>query len=79
MEPSDRQRLEDLANELEPHRGADAKIDAAHADVRAALGDEPDEGLLTKLERHEVELESEHPALGALLRQVIDSLSASGL
>jgi hypothetical protein len=80
MERTLRQRLEHLANELHLHRGqGDERIDAAHADVDAALQDEQHDDLRTRLERHAVALETDHPKMAALVRGVVDSLTSAGL
>jgi hypothetical protein len=42
-------------------------------------GDEDREGLIGWLEKTEVRFESDHPSLGASVRQAIQSLSATGI
>lgn len=85
MDRTLRDRLEHLANELHLHRAkggggtTDDAVEAAHADVDAALAEEHHDDLRARLERHAVELDADHPQLAALVRGVIDSLTSAGL
>jgi len=42
-------------------------------------GGDDDHGLIDKFEKAEIRFESDHPSLGASLRQAIQSLSATGI
>jgi Domain of unknown function (DUF4404) len=53
-----------------------------HGEVesRLAAGDDDDHnGLVDRLEKAEIRFESDHPSLGASLRQAVQSLTAGGI
>ena len=79
MDPTIRQRLEDLAAKLHLHRDSAPAVEAAHQDVQQALDTDDDDGLGDRLDRQAVELETSHPSLSEALRTIVNDLSASGL
>lgn len=56
-----------------------ASVEEAHRDVQRALTDDSSDGLVDRLQRYAIELETDHPAMGALIRNVVDELSALGI
>ena len=79
MDPTLRQQLEQVAEELHPHREAQPTIESAHSDVRDALDNESTEGLGERMDRHAVELETSHPSISTLLRTLVSELSSMGI
>ena len=79
MDPTLRQQLEHMAEELHPHREALPTIESAHTDVQDALDTESTEGLGERLDRHAVELETSHPSISTLIRTLVSELSSMGI
>jgi Domain of unknown function (DUF4404) len=79
MESPIRQRLEDLATTLHLRREEAPSADSARDAVQQALKEDSFDGLGDRLERFAIELETDHPTLGALIRSVVDELSALGI
>lgn len=74
-----RKRLEELATQLHLRHEDTPQAAAAHAEVQTALDDDAFHGLGDRLERFAVELETEHPTLTSLIRNVIIDLHAMGV
>ena len=55
-----------IENRLQAEEGGDA-------------GDEEHDGLVDRLEKAEIRFESDHPSLGASIRQAVQSLTAGGI
>ena len=51
----------------------------SHLERGDSAGDDEHAGLVNRLEKAEIRFESDHPSLGASLRQAIQSLTATGL
>jgi hypothetical protein len=51
----------------------------SHLERGDPAGDDEHAGLVDRLEKAEIRLESDHPSLGASIRQAIQSLTAGGL
>lgn len=79
MDPTLRQQLEHVADELHPLRDTQPTIESAHTDVRDALDTESTEGLGERLDRHAVELETSHPAISTLIRTLVSELTSMGI
>ena len=54
-----------------------------HGDIERRLesgeGDEEHNGLVDRLEQAEISFETDHPSLGASIRQAVQSLTAGGI
>lgn len=73
-----RERLQDLAAHLHPHQES-VPVQQVQGAVDEALEQESVTGLRERLEMQAVELDTAHPKLGALLRGLVDELSAMGI
>jgi Domain of unknown function (DUF4404) len=69
-EPQDREELTRLQGAIENRLAAGDAGDA---------GDEEHRGLVDRLEKAEIRFESDHPSLGASIRQAVQSLTATGI
>ncbi len=79
MESPIRQKLEELATLLHLRSDDTPSAESAHTEVQQALESDEFNGLGDRLERFAIDLETDHPTLGALIRNVIDELSALGI
>ena len=79
MEIPIRKQLEELATYLHLRRDEAPSAEGAHAEVKQALESDSYNGLGDRLERFAIDLETDHPTLGALIRNTIDELSALGI
>jgi len=68
-EGADRDELTRLQGELESRLAGSGQ----------AEGDDEHNGLVDRLEKAEIRFESEHPSLGASIRQAVQSLAAGGI
>jgi len=66
-EPQDREELTRLQGAIEDQLAA------------GEAGDEERRGLADRLEEAEIRFESDHPSLGASIRQAVQSLTATGI
>jgi len=55
------------------HRAVESRLQAEQS------GDEEHNGLVDRLEKAEIRFETDHPSLGASLRQAVQSLTAGGI
>jgi Domain of unknown function (DUF4404) len=63
------------------HGAVQSRLQAGAADEAGAAGEDDDEhsGLVDRLEKAEIRFETDHPSLGASIRQAVQSLTAGGL
>ncbi|HEY4409265.1 MAG TPA: DUF4404 family protein [Acidimicrobiia bacterium] len=83
------QHLRHLLDELKAAIGRTTEGDQSreeltrlHGDVERRLEsgeDEEHNGLVDRLEKAEIRFESDHPSLGASIRQAVQSLTAGGI
>ena len=79
MDANIKERLEALLTQLHLHREASPAAAGAHGDVQAALADGSTTGLGDRLDAYAVELDTSHPSVGAVVRELVDELSAMGI
>jgi len=58
------------------HGAVESRLEAGEG---GAVPDEEQAGLVDRLEKAEIRFESDHPSLGASIRQAVQSLTAGGI
>ena len=84
MEPHLRRLLDELSGAIgrTRHREDREELTRLHGEIERRLegtGDKQQSGLVDALEKAEIRFESDHPTLGAALRNAIEVLSAAGI